>query len=56
MRVVIVVLVQRVIVLSQYEGLVFVVVVRHLFVFRRFKQASINNHRQEIKSMIVNML
>ena len=36
---VVAVLVRRVVVLSQYNGLVFVVMVRRLFVFRRFDRA-----------------
>ena len=35
--VVVVILVRRVVVLSHYDGLVFVVVVRRLFVFERFE-------------------
>ena len=42
--------------LSQYDVLVFVVVMCHLFVFGRSEEQSIYNKRQEIKYMIINML
>ena len=36
---IVVVLVRRVVGLSQYDSLVFIVMIRHLCVFRRFEQA-----------------
>ena len=38
-HVVVFILVRRVVVSSQYDGLVFVVLMRHLFVFGRFERA-----------------
>ena len=51
----VVVVLVRVIVSSQHDGLVFVVVVRHLFVFERFERAKYirSKIRNQIKSIFV---
>ena len=51
-----IVLVQRVVVSSQYSDLVFIVVVRLFFVFVLFKRVKYIELKQEIKSMVVSIL